>query len=81
MLTKIRTYWNSLPAWAKGLIFVGGSAASGAVKKYFDTPDPCLSLHCLGQLGLSAVHVGGIAALGWLMDSPLGKTLLAQVPK
>jgi hypothetical protein len=80
ILQKIRAYWNSLPPWAKGCIFIGASAASGAVKKYFDTPNACLSLHCLGQLALSALHVGGIAALGWVMDSPIGKTWLSQFP-
>ena len=80
MLAKIRAYWNSLPPWARGCLFIGAAAASGAIKKYFDTPNPCLSLHCVGQLGLSALHVGGVAAIGWLMDSPLGKTLLSEVP-
>jgi len=44
---------NSLPPWAKGAILIGGAAASGAVKKYYDAPNPCWSLHCIGPASRS----------------------------
>jgi hypothetical protein len=78
-MNRVKALWASLPSWAKGCIFIGGSAASGAIKKYVETPNACLSLHCLAIIGLSALHVGSIAAVGWLMQSPAGKTLLADV--
>ena len=77
--TVIKQSWSSLPPWAKGFLFIGASAASGAVKKYIETPNRCLSLHCLEAVGLSSLHVGVVAAVGWLMESPVGKALLAQV--
>ncbi len=79
MFSKVKAYWNSLPSWAKGCLFIGAAAASGAVKKYFETPNPCLSLHCLGVLGLSALHVSGIATVGWLMRSPIVQAEIAQL--
>jgi hypothetical protein len=78
-MKQLKALWTSLPSWAKGCIFIGGSAASGAIKKYFETPNACLSLHCLAIVALSALHVGCIAAVGWVMQSPVGKTLLADV--
>jgi len=80
MKQKLIAYWNSLPPWAKGAILIGGAAASGAVKKYYDAPNPCWSLHCIGLLALAALHVGGVAAGAWLIKSPIGQKLLAELP-
>lgn len=78
LINQLKAFWNSLPPWAKGCLFIGASAASGALKKYFDAPAPCLTLHCMAVIGLSALHVGAIAAVGWLMRSPLAQSLLGQ---
>ena len=74
MIAKLKTFWTSLPPWAKTAVVLFAGAASGVLHHAFN--QPCQSLACWKGYLFAAAHAGGITAAAYLMDSPYAKQLL-----
>jgi hypothetical protein len=76
MITKLKARWASLPPFAKIVIVLFVSSASGVIRHVFQNPNACMSATCWKGYLVSAVHAGGLAVFVYVMDSPFAKQFL-----
>lgn len=85
MFKKIAARWNSLPSWLKAtvktsaVLFVG--AASGIIHHTYLAQNGCLTEHCIREYAISGAHGGFLAAGAYLLKSPLGQKIAADLPE
>jgi len=85
MKQKLIAYWNSLPAWAKpviktcAVIFVG--AASTVIHHAYIADRGCITEHCIVEYLAAGAHGGLLAAGAYLLKSPLGQKIVAELPQ
>ena len=85
MSQKLVAYWNSLPAWLKttfktcAVAFVG--AASTVIHHAYIADRGCITEHCILEYAAAGVHGGALAAGAYLLKSPLGEKIVAQLPQ
>jgi hypothetical protein len=85
MPQKLIAYWNSLPAWSKATVktcavaFVG--AASTIIHHAYIADRGCITEHCILEYAAAGVHGGVLAVGAYLLKSPLGQKIVAQIPQ
>ena len=84
MKQKLVACWNSLPCWAKATLKTSavlfGGAASTIVHHAYIADKGCITEHCILEYVAAGAHGGLLAAGAYLMKSPLGQKLVAELP-
>jgi hypothetical protein len=85
MKTKLLAYWNSLPSWAKATLKACGVAAIGGASTVahhaYIADHGCITEHCILEYVAAGIHGGVLAVGAYLLKSPLGQKIVAQLPQ
>jgi hypothetical protein len=73
MLTKIQTWWNSLPHPLQAGIMLFGGAATGVIRHVLENPNACMTAACWQGYVVSAAHAGVLAVIALYIPANLGK--------
>jgi hypothetical protein len=71
IVSKIRSWWTSLPHPVQAGIMLFGGAATGVVHKVLENPNACMSLACWKQYLASAAHAGVLAVIALYIPANL----------